>query len=191
MANNKKRNDASTEAVKIPYLKIVLCLVCICTVCAAILGATYLVTKEPIARQEAETVQAILTSIYGNDATFEEAAIPQGHTATAVWRVKNKNGENAGVAIRTVTRGFSDDIDLIVGFDQSDAIRGIEIISLSETAGLGSLIAEQDYLAQYTAKSGTLELGTDIDAISGATKSSRALIRGVNQATECLAALSA
>ena len=59
-------------------------------------------------------------------------------------------------------------------------------MSLSETPGLGSRVQEAAYLDQYKGQSGTLTLGEDVDAIAGATVSSRAVLNGVNRAVEIL-----
>ncbi len=195
----KFKPEKTTPEVSIPYLKIILCLFCICTVCAGLLGATYLLTKNPIAENEAETINALLVSIYGEDAVFEEAVVPDGQTASAAYSAKSADGSFLGYAVRVLSPGFSDDIDMIVGFNADGTIRKVEIIALSETAGLGSRVSEEDYLAQYNGKFGTFllkdKLNTDsengIDAISGATKSSRAVLNGINTACECLKSLNA
>ena len=58
---------------------------------------------------------------------------------------------------------------------------------MSETPGVGSKIDEpQGYLQNYVGKHGALKLDEDVDAISGATISSNALMDGVNQATNAL-----
>lgn len=183
--------EKDAQAVKIPYLKIVLCLFLICSVCAALLGLTYTLTEAPIAENERQAIQRSLTSVFGEGMVFESTAVPQGQNAEAVYLAKNGEGLTVGYGIRVLSRGFSDDIDIIVGFDTAGQIVRVQILALSETAGVGSLINEPDYLSQYEGKSGQLTLKQDIDAISGATKSSRALIDGVNLAQACFTALAA
>ena len=60
------------------------------------------------------------------------------------------------------------------------------IVSLSETAGLGSRVNDAAYLAQYIGKGGSLVFKTDIDGITGATISSKAVLAGVNMAMTAL-----
>lgn len=188
--DEKKSDGRTSQTVSIPYLKIILCLFCICTVCAGLLGATFLLTKEPIAVNEKNTIDLKLVSIYGEEAVFDyDTPVPEGQSAEAVYIAKNQDNAVIGYAVRVLSRGFSDDIDLIVGFNADRSIRKVEIVALSETAGLGSLVQEEDYLAQYGGKSGELVLKEDIDAISGATRSSRAVLDGVNLAGKCLTAL--
>lgn len=188
--NFETKVSAKKDTHSIPYLKIILCLFFICTVCSALLGTTFLLTKEPIAQNEAETIRNRLVSIFGENATFEsDIPIPQGQKAVAVYRARGANDDLLGYAVRVLSPGFSDDIDMIVGFNADSTVRKIEIIAMSETAGLGTRVAEAEHLSQYEGKTGELKLKDDIDAISGATKSSRAVLNGVNAATACLSAL--
>lgn len=184
------RNETEKAPKKggLSYVKIVCSLLAICTVCAAILGAIYLVTAFPILENETRTVNEKLKSIFGENCEFTSLSIPDGEIATGVWQVI-KDKVPAGYAVRTSSKGFSDDIDIIVGFDETGAILKIEIVSIAETAGIGEKVKEESYLAAYAGKSGTLVLNEDVDAIGGATRSSTALMRGVNQATSCLDAL--
>ncbi|MBQ2731013.1 MAG: FMN-binding protein [Clostridia bacterium] len=193
MKKNKKpeKQTAEKPVASIPYVKIVLCLFLICTICAGLLGATFLLTKDPIAANEKATIESALKRIYGDKAVLDDEAVPvpEGQNVEAIYLLRNPDGAPAGYAVRVLSAGFSADIDMIVGFGADSSIRKVEIIALSETAGLGSRVAEEEYLAQYIGSSGELVLKEDIDAISGATKSSKAVINGVNTATRCLAAL--
>ena len=75
----------------------------------------------------------------------------------------------------------------MVGYLSDGTIRSVAVVSHSETPGLGDKITKDDYRSQYAGKSGTLTLGEDIDAISGATYSSRYVMEGVNKATAVIA----
>ena len=75
---------------------------------------------------------------------------------------------------------------LMVGFRADQTLVGVQILSHSETPGLGARVSDASYLGQYAGKSGTLTLGENVDAISGATISSRAVLSGVKEAQEIL-----
>ena len=184
----KERKEKETKTGGSSNVKIICSLLAICTVCAAVLGSIYLVTAAPIAANEENTVNQKLTAIFGDDCEFKSLKVPEGEIASGAWQIL-KDNQSAGYAVRTSSRGFSDDIDLIVGFDESGAILKIEIVSIAETAGIGEKVKEESYLSNYAGKSGALTLNEDVDAISGATRSSTALMRGVNQAISCLNAL--
>ena len=91
-----------------------------------------------------------------------------------------------GYCVELASPGFGGDISMTVGFEADGRILGVSIVSLSETPGLGSRVQEAAYLDQYRGQSGPLTLGEDIDAIAGATISSRAVTDGVNRAVEIL-----
>ena len=91
-----------------------------------------------------------------------------------------------GYCVQVVTAGFGGDMTLMVGFYSDRSIAGVQILSHSETPGLGAKASDAAYFAQYQGKSGTLSLGEDIDAVSGATISSRAVLSGVTAAQKIL-----
>lgn len=84
--------------------------------------------------------------------------------------------------------GYNGRIELIVGIDQAGVIRNIEVLSHKETPGLGSKIRDTDFIDQFIGKSPeTFNLKVkkdngDVDAISGATISSRAFSEAVQLA---------
>ena len=99
---------------------------------------------------------------------------------TAAWSA----GE-AGTVVRLTTNGFGGAIDLMVGVDNENKVTGVAIISHSETASLGANCTREDFRAQFAGKTGELAVskdGGDIDALTGATVTSRAVTRAVNAA---------
>ena len=71
----------------------------------------------------------------------------------------------------------------MVGFDTSGAVCGVNILQISETAGLGSRVNDAGYLAQYKGSAEAKNIG-QIDVLTGATVSSKAVMNGVNSAIE-------
>ncbi len=81
---------------------------------------------------------------------------------------------------------------MVVGIAADGAVSGVSIISMSETSGLGANAAKEGFRSQFAGKSGTLAVnkdGGEIDAITGATITSRAVTRGVNAALAAVAEL--
>jgi electron transport complex protein RnfG len=107
-------------------------------------------------------------------------------------------GHIIGYAVEVVPSGFDGEITMIVGFDTQYKITGISIISHTETAGLGAVAAANNasgeaFRNQFVGKSGELAVtkdGGEVDAITGATITSRAVVEGVNAATECMTLIS-
>lgn len=98
----------------------------------------------------------------------------------------------AGCAIEVGPSGFDGEISLMVGISNEGKVTGISIISHTETAGLGAVAAAENdkgqvFRDQFVGMSGHLAItkdGGDVDAITGATVTSRAITEGVNQALE-------
>jgi electron transport complex protein RnfG len=89
-----------------------------------------------------------------------------------------------GVVREAVVRGYAGEIRLLVGIDEKGKISGLKVLSHQETPGLGANIVQPRFLDQFKGKTAAdkLEAKQDIDAISGATISSRAVCSGVRQA---------
>jgi len=101
----------------------------------------------------------------------------------------------AGYAVQVAPAGFDGPIDMMVGVDFDGNILGISIISHTETAGLGAVAAAttsagEAFRAQFVGNAGSVAVSKDggtLDAITGATITSRAICAGVNAALDCVA----
>lgn len=83
------------------------------------------------------------------------------------------------------SKGYGGDVQIMIGVDLELKITGIEILDQSETAGLGANCENRTWLSQFVGQSGTLAVskdGGDIDAITAATITSRAVTSAVNKA---------
>ncbi|MBP3672291.1 MAG: FMN-binding protein [Oscillospiraceae bacterium] len=91
-------------------------------------------------------------------------------------------GEN-GFVVETVTAGYAGDITMLVGISSEGKVTGLVVRDLSETYGLGAnALVDADFLAQFLNTSGEAEVGTNVDALTGATVTSKAIARSVNSA---------
>lgn len=154
-------------------------LLVICLVVAAVVSLVNEVTKTRYAEIQLEEQQNAMASIFG------ATGIAVAELGNDVYQVRQ--GERIlGYCVQVVTAGFGGDMTLMVGFYSDRSIAGVQILSHSETPGLGAKASDAAYLAQYQGKSGTLSLGEDIDAVSGATISSRAVLSGVTAAQKIL-----
>lgn len=165
-------------------LRISLVLLIICSLTAAAVALVYAVTYTKADENQKMVQQQAIETIFGEGIEVESADVRDG--LQAVFTV-TKNGESIGVCALVRGAGFGGDMDVMVGFaPDGSAIVGVQVVSHSETPGLGSRVAENEYLAQYVGKSGRLTLNADVDAISNSTISSRALIDAVNAAGNAL-----
>ena len=102
-----------------------------------------------------------------------------------------------GYALEVLPSGFDNTITMMVGVDFEGKVLGISVVSHTETAGLGAVAAEstskgEAFRAQFVGQSGSVSVtkdGGSLDAITGATITSRAVCAGVNAALNCVAGL--
>jgi electron transport complex protein RnfG len=105
--------------------------------------------------------------------------------------VANAGSELKGYVITTTTHdGYSGDIQVSIGIAADGTVKGIEMLSIAETAGLGMNANTPEFKAQYAEKLvdafAVTKTGAaadnEIDAISGATITSNAVTNAVNTA---------
>ncbi len=105
-----------------------------------------------------------------------------------------KNREFAGWCVQLKATGYIGPIDMIVGINPDRSFAGIKIISMSETPGLGAKTADKVFYSQFAeGKSGELAVvktktdkANEIQAVTGATISSRAITNAANTALELI-----
>lgn len=95
---------------------------------------------------------------------------------------KDSSGNIVGYAVKVSKNGYGGEISMIVGVNCDLTVSGVEILSMSETPGLGAKAQDKNFLSQFAKKDKTMELKTDITAISGATITSTAVTNGVKEA---------
>ena len=97
--------------------------------------------------------------------------------------VRSVHKADEGFVIETVTQGYADEITVLVGVDNDGTVTGIVVKEMHETFGLGmNGLTDWQFLAQYLRTSGEAEVGTNVDALTGATVTSKAITRCVNSA---------
>ena len=160
-------------------LRIGMPLFVICAAVALIVSFVHTITADVIAEAAAQQKREAIVRIFG------EAEITEGEPLSGTDAFFSV--EDRGWCVNLTAGGFGGDIALMVGVNADGTVRGVEILSHSETPGFGAKADDPDYLGQYSGKSGKFALGRDVDAISGATISSRAILGGVNQALDALA----
>lgn len=101
-----------------------------------------------------------------------------------------KGDEIVGYTVKTNPKGYAGGIEMLTGFKLADkSIEGITIINQSETPGLGAKAAESNFQDQFKGKDGSqpvkviksgAAVDNQVDAITGATITSNAVVNGVN-----------
>ena len=172
-------------------LRLALTLLVITAVVAAALAGVNAVTAPRIAAITAQKTQDAI-----------EAVLPGGGEKLDSFTddtglVRNVYTSDTGYAIEVTPAGFDGQITMMVGISNEGKVLGIDIISHTETAGLGAVAAAktsagESFRNQFAGADSALAVSKDggtIDAITGATITSRAVTAGVNAALACAANL--
>ena len=177
-----------TESTVKFVLRLALTLLAITSVVAVALAGVNMITAPAIAELNAKNTQAAI-----------ETVLPGGGEEVtdfpAVDLVSKVNASETGYAVQVTPSGFDNTITMMVGVDKAGNVLGIDVISHTETAGLGAVAdagtpAGIAFREQFIGASGSVSVtkdGGQMDAITGATITSRAICVGVNAALECVA----
>lgn len=171
-------------------------------VAGLLLGVVYEVTKAPIAAQEAKTKAEAQKGVFTEAAEFKQLdvdsekakeAVTNGVTVDEVYEALDESGTHLGYVIQaTSPNGYGGNITLMAGITLDGTSNGYSLLTINETAGLGMNAKTDEFKNQYAdkqveafevTKTGA-SADNQIDAISGATITSRAVTESVNA---CLA----
>lgn len=169
-------------------------------VAGLLLALVYQITKEPIATQKEKAKQEACKEVFADAETFDGIEFTQPDTAAwteagyaqesidEIMAAKDGSGNVLGYVITVTTKeGYGGDIKFSIGIRQDGLVNGISILEISETAGLG-MRAEEVLKPQFAdknveqfeySKSGAVS-ENQVDAISGATITTNAVVNGVN-----------
>jgi len=183
-------------------------------VAAVLLSFSYILTKPIIAQQslksEQESISAFLPNVDRIEKIEEEEKIypvRKNHVrkgkdgkgdyketkrkdegrkfSNRVYYKCYSQGKLVGYALIASAFGYSSEIKVMIALDKDKVIKGIKVLDEKETPGLGSKISDDYFTGQFKdKKAGELILGESIEAISGATISSRAVIEAVKKEVE-------
>ena len=185
-------------------VKNTLILTAITVVSGLLLGVVYDITKEPIAQAQENTKQEAYRTVLSDASEFEtvefdaDAAASllseNGYTSDVITEIAegmDAGGATVGYVISVQSsEAYDGSLSLSVGIASDGTVKGIEMLEISETAGLGMKADEAEFKDQFKDKSvqkftytKTGEDGDDkIDAISGATITTNAVTNAVDSA---------
>lgn len=150
-------------------------LLLICSVSGGLLGFVYEQTKDRIEMEKDKARNISKIEILPEAIRFMD----KGDTTFGY----DKDKKLVGKIIKVYGDGYCGKIEMLVGLNLEEKITGIKILSHNETPGLGDRITEKAFLEQFLQKSiAEIDLKSEggmIDAITGATISSRAVIKGI------------
>mgnify|MGYP002800923084 CR=1 FL=1 len=158
----------------------------ICLVASGALAAVNEVTAPIIKAQEDAAANEAYYAVLPDADTFEAVTDYQTSNIQAVMKASN----GAGWAIQAYGKGFGGDVPVIVGFDANGTIVGIQFLANNETSGYGQQLVDGSekgvtFTQQFIGMSEAPVVGTNIDAMTGATVSSKAAASAVTSAMNC------
>ena len=201
MAGSSKTAKASPKDYGV-MLKEAGALIAITLVAGLLLGFVYELTKQPREYQQQLAINRACSEVMPDATSFKEIEYEPGRDVLAdlsensvrigtVYEAYTSSNEFKGYVIETTSsEGYGGDIVLYIGvdpFETPSVLKGVSILSISETAGLGMRAGEvlvpqfaekQEETFVYT-KTGKTE-SNEIDAISGATITTKAFVNAVN-----------
>lgn len=185
-------------------VKNVLCLTIITVIAGFALGYVYDITKEPIRIMEQNTRNAAYQKVFENASSFSEIDTDLSMLDEAISAGGNEmvscdgavfaldaSGNVLGYVVNVTSHeGYGGDISVSVGISNEGETLGIEILSISETAGLGMRANTDEFKNQFKNKSVSMFSYTktepsadfEIEALSGATITTNAVTNAVNGA---------
>lgn len=156
-----------------------LILTIITLVAAVLLALTDDVTRGPIAAASLGEADAARKAVLASAESFTQLEAPQGVDSLYEGLA---GGQGVGHAATVTVPGFAGPVEITLGVDSNHAITGLSVggSAFAETAGLGDKARQPEFTDQFLGKALPVTLNGDVDAISGATITSRAVVDGVN-----------
>ena len=165
---------------------------------AVLLGATLGLSGIASANAQADHLKTMQTLLPGSTNFTVEPYDGENANIRSVHKAEN------GFVIETVTYGYAGDITMLIGVSNEGRVTGLVVRECHETYGLGmNALTDVDFLAQFLNGTGNFAISTseadafssatetpaepegdttDVDALTGATVTSKAIVRGINSA---------
>ncbi len=179
-------------------IKNAMILTVITLVSGVLLGLVYDITKEPIAAAKEKAKNEAYQTVMQEADTFEALEVEEvalsveGCTVDEVVAAKAGSELKGYVVTTTTNAGYGGNIQVSIGIAADGTVKGIEMLSIAETAGLGMNATTPEFKGQYADKlvdsfvvnKAGASADNEISAISGATITSNAVTDAVNTAIE-------
>jgi electron transport complex protein RnfG len=202
-----KESPEPADEKRVSSLRIILTLSSAGAIAGLLLVFVYRATLPAIEAHKAEVLRQAVNEVLKGPARCDTlyvageglaAELPYGYRERDVEKVYlgyDAVGRAMGFAVQAGEPGFQDIIELIYGFDPAaDKLLGMKILESKETPGLGDKIEkDQGFVTQFDGARPPLLLvkraggaENEVDSITGATISSRAVVRIINRSLERL-----
>lgn len=140
----------------------------ICVIAAGLLAGVNALTGPKILAQAGAEEEKSLKEIMPQADSFKQ-------TENGYYMAQDKEGKLNGIAFKISAKGYSSTIEVMAGMLADGTITGIKVLSQDETPGLGSKVSDSEFTGRFKGKKDL----SQVQAITGATISSRAVIEAV------------
>ena len=168
-------------------LKPVIVLTAICLITSGLLAYTNDITKDKIDDQDKIAAQEAQKKVLSQAADFE-AVNEDKDDGYAIG--KDADGAVVGYVFTTTDKSYGGEIEVMVGVKPDGTVNAVEILTISDTPGLGMNAKNAEFLDQFIGKIKGIGVNknepaeNEIQALTGATITSSAVTRAVNTALE-------
>lgn len=163
-------------------------LLIICLVISAALAFTNDITKDRITEIDKQNSIAAMAEIFTDkDVEFSENYTVMHEDSEYHYAIALINGEKVGYIFTTSSSGYGGQVKVMTGVNSDGTVKAIKVLSVAdETPGLGQAATNPEFTAQFSGRSGeiSIEKNVDIDALTGATVTTKAVIKDVNIALQ-------
>ncbi len=173
--------------MKKEFIKLAGTLCAIALVAALLLAFVNKITAPEIKKAEQKEIESAMKTIMPSATEFVEA---EGNPDL---KIAMKDSLVEGYFATVTVNGFGGPVKMLVGIGEDGVVRGIDILSHSETAGLGANADTDDFKNRFVRKNPELTVVTtetnnfnEVQAITGATITSNAVAEGVKLANEMI-----
>lgn len=179
----------AVETKKEPGMaRLILVLFAISAATALLLGLVNMITAPAIAANEKAKTDAAMAAVLPADSYTQVEYTGGDATVDGIYQAGD-----AGYVVQVSPGGsFSGTFTIMVGVDHEGVVTGVEIVKTAETSGLGANAGKPVFKEQFKGLSGSVAVtkdGGSIDALTGATITSRAVCNGVNSAVAAAASM--
>ena len=156
---------------------ILLPIVAIIVAAAILFGLNFGLASYRADLEAQELTAKMQTILPGSEVFTEEEYTGEDTNIVATYKAEN------GYVVETCTYGYAGNITMLIGVSNDGTVTGLQVRDMSETQGLGGeALWNWEFLIQFLNNAGDAAIGENIDGLTGATVTSKAIAKSINSA---------
>jgi len=164
----------------------------ITAIAALVLSVSNQITAPKILESIIKTNQEARLAVLDTADTFEKIEVQGEENIVEIYE-GNKDDLVVGYTIKTISNGFGGKLEVLTGISKDGEVTGMKLLSHTETPGLGANAAKDEFQSKFLKKNSTdlvsinkvePQNDNEVQAITGATITSKAVAKAVNTALE-------